>query len=101
MKRLLRRLYLATLGAALARLALAGRARRVHGRRPPPGPPARILVLRFGLLGDGTALLSPTLQRLRERFPAARIHILATPLQRPCWPTCPSSTPCSPGRPAT
>ena len=83
MKRLLRRLYLATLGAALAAFALAERTRRARGRRPPSGPPARILVLRFGLLGDGTALLSPTLQHLRERFPAARIHVLATPLQRP------------------
>jgi lipopolysaccharide heptosyltransferase II len=43
----------------------------------------RILVLRFGLLGDGTALLTPTLQRLREAFPGAEVHVLATPLQRP------------------
>ncbi len=40
-------------------------------------------MLRFGLLGDGTALLSSTLLRLRQRFPEAEIHVLATPLQRP------------------
>ena len=39
--------------------------------------------MRFGLLGDGTALLSPTLRHLREAFPGARIDVLATPLQRP------------------
>ena len=39
--------------------------------------------MRFGLLGDGTALLSPTLRHLREAFPGARVDVLATPLQRP------------------
>jgi lipopolysaccharide heptosyltransferase II len=85
MKRHLRRLYLAALSVALAAFALMqwpgqrlGRARRSR-----PEAPRRILVLRFGLLGDGTALLSSTLLRLRRRFPEAEIHVLATPLQRP------------------
>jgi heptosyltransferase-2 len=43
----------------------------------------RILVIRLGLLGDGTAFLSPALQRLKECFPQATVHVLATPLQRP------------------
>ena len=85
MKRHLRRLYLAALGFALAGFALAQGTWQWldRTRRPRPGAPARILVLRFGLLGDGTALLSSTLLRLRRRFPEAEIHVLATPLQRP------------------
>jgi lipopolysaccharide heptosyltransferase II len=86
MRRLLRRLYRTGLtvvvGAAglLARRAGATPLTRADGLR---GDPRRILVLRLGLLGDGTALLSPTLQRLRQHFPRAEVHVLATPLQRP------------------
>lgn len=83
MKRRLRRLYHAAWGAAVA---LAAVAERLSGRRADPRevpPVRRILVLRFGLLGDGTALLSPALQRLKELFPASVVHVLATPLQGP------------------
>jgi hypothetical protein len=84
MKALVRRLYAAALSAALTLYALAWRGSRLGSRRRAPGTdPQRILVLRFGLLGDGTALLSPTLRRLREAFPGARVDVLATPLQRP------------------
>jgi lipopolysaccharide heptosyltransferase II len=80
MKRLLRRLYHAALSCLLLPLGLASRI-----TTPPRvgAPVRRVLVLRFGLLGDGTALLTPTLLRLRSAFPGAEVHVLATPLQRP------------------
>ncbi|HEX2517646.1 MAG TPA: hypothetical protein VH257_23280, partial [Chloroflexota bacterium] len=84
MKALVRRLYGAALCSALLLYALAERGGRLlTARRPPSTAPQRVLVLRFGLLGDGTALLSPTLRQLRETFPGARVDVLATPLQRP------------------
>src|SRR5215207_10876315 len=80
MKRLLRRLYQAALSCLLLPLGLVA---RVSTLARDGAPVRRILVLRFGLLGDGTALLSPTLLRLRSAFPGAEVHVLATPLQRP------------------
>ena len=46
--------------------------------------PERILVLRFGLFGDGI-LLTPTLRLLRNSYPRAQIHVLATPIQVPVF----------------
>ncbi|HEV2121402.1 MAG TPA: hypothetical protein VGW38_01335, partial [Chloroflexota bacterium] len=43
---------------------------------------SRILVIRLGLLGDGV-LLTPTLRLLRQSFPKAEVHVLATPIQTP------------------
>ncbi|HEU5318654.1 MAG TPA: glycosyltransferase family 9 protein [Chloroflexota bacterium] len=43
--------------------------------------PARILVIRLGLIGDGV-LLTPALRLLRDNFPDARIDVLVTPPQR-------------------
>src|SRR5262245_9738717 len=56
--------------------------RRLSTRRYDPGTVRRVLVLRFGLLGDA-AMLTPALQVLRGRFPDARIDVVATPLQAP------------------
>lgn len=89
MKRQLRRLYHTALGGAVALAAIAERIARHRPGAPRRLPVRRILVLRFGLLGDGTALLSPALQRLKERFPASELHVLATPLQRPLLETLP------------
>ncbi|MDQ3699820.1 MAG: glycosyltransferase family 9 protein [Chloroflexota bacterium] len=83
MKRQLRRLYRVALGCTVVLAAIADWLMRHRPGAPRPLPVRRILVLRFGLLGDGTALLSPALQRLKELFPASEVHVLATPLQRP------------------
>jgi len=84
MKALLRRLYLAAIGAALAGLgALDWIARGGRMRRYDPARVRRVLVIRLGLLGDGTALLAPALHRLKAVLPQAEVHVLATSLQAP------------------
>ncbi len=84
MKALLRRLYLGAVGAALAGLgALDWIARGGRTRRYDPAHVRRVLVIRLGLLGDGTALLAPALHRLKAVLPQAEVHVLATPLQAP------------------
>ncbi|MGH2369956.1 MAG: glycosyltransferase family 9 protein, partial [Chloroflexota bacterium] len=83
MKRFLRRLYLAAITGAIVTLAAAQRLARPRSHPYRPHDVRRILVLRLGLLGDGTALLTPALRVLRESFPDAEVHVIATPLQRP------------------
>ncbi|HEX2034594.1 MAG TPA: glycosyltransferase family 9 protein [Chloroflexota bacterium] len=85
MKRLIRRLYYLTWAATIALLAAADRLSRRPShplRREEWLAPRRCLVIRLGLLGDGTALLAPALLRLKEVFPAAEVHVLATPAQQ-------------------
>lgn len=87
-KRELNRAWRRVLGAAIWLLAAAA---RVIGRRP-ASPPRRVLVMRFGLLGDAVLLL-PALRDLRNRLDRthreagtgahATIDVLVTPLQRP------------------
>lgn len=51
---------------------------REGGKPPAPiPPPRRILVVKLFALGD-MLLVTPALRALRERFPAARIEVLAT-----------------------
>jgi ADP-heptose:LPS heptosyltransferase len=64
-------------GAAIAALAPFSRA----GRDAPVPAPARILVVKLAALGD-TILLVPALRALRRRFPAARIEMLGTGVNR-------------------
>jgi lipopolysaccharide heptosyltransferase II len=71
--------FIALVGACAAVHRLA-RSRTLHAWRLPSEAPRRILVLRFGLFGDGV-LLTPTLRLLRGSFPHARIDVLATPIQ--------------------
>jgi ADP-heptose:LPS heptosyltransferase len=76
------------LGAAIWPMAVA---LRVIGRKPATAP-RRVLVMRFGLLGDGV-LVIPALRDLRDRLDRthreartgarATIDVLVTPLQRP------------------
>jgi ADP-heptose:LPS heptosyltransferase len=42
-------------------------------------PPARILVIQLQQIGD-TVIFTPTMRALRQRFPAATIDLLATPV---------------------
>src|SRR5258706_1993509 len=51
---------------------------RASGSRPGSERPARILVVELWRLGD-LVLVTPALQSLRERFPSARISLLASP----------------------
>lgn len=94
-KRALNHLYRMKIGALLQPIAILT---RWFGRRPATEP-RNILVMRFGLLGDG-ALLIPALRDLRGRLTPlpkdasttgsdgrrrARIDVLATPLQAPLF----------------
>lgn len=82
LKSLIRRLYLAYLSLVIACFALVRRAGGLRAARYDPQRVRRILVLRFGLLGDA-ALLAPALRSLKRSFPDAEVHVLATPLQAP------------------
>ncbi len=94
-KRAVNSLYRMTLGAILQPITILT---RWFGRRPSTEP-RNILVMRFGLLGDG-ALLIPALRDLRGRLTPlhqdagtrraddvrrAHIDVLATPLQAPLF----------------
>lgn len=70
----------ATLNAAArtAGFRAIGAVLRRHARVP-AAPPQRILVLQLQQLGD-SVIFTPTLRALRERFPAARIELLASPV---------------------
>ncbi|NDF08797.1 MAG: hypothetical protein EB058_08920 [Proteobacteria bacterium] len=96
-KRALNHLYRMKIGALLQPITILT---RWFGRRPSTEP-RNILVMRFGLLGDG-ALLIPALRDLRGRLTPphqsagptgmhggrrARIDVLATPLQAPLLET--------------
>jgi lipopolysaccharide heptosyltransferase II len=84
LKRFVRRSYRALLGTVCRVIGALSRV-----RRPGAGPldraaVRRVLVLRFGLLGDA-ALLTPALGLIRDAFPAAEVHVLATPGQVPLF----------------
>ena len=96
-KRALNHLYRMKIGALLQPITILT---RWFGRRPSTEP-RNILVMRFGLLGDG-ALLIPALRDLRGRLTPphqsagptgmhggrrVRIDVLATPLQAPLLET--------------
>jgi lipopolysaccharide heptosyltransferase II len=87
-----RRAYRAALRGLFALLSPAGKLGRLV--TPPYDPHAvrRILVVRLGLLGDGTALLAPALRLAKLHFPQAEVHVLATPLQAPVLAPLPSVT---------
>jgi lipopolysaccharide heptosyltransferase II len=74
-----RRLYVAVWVVVIGSLAPV---LRLWGGPKASDPPGRILVLRLGLLGDGV-LLTPALRLLRQSFPAAEVHVLASPIQVP------------------
>jgi lipopolysaccharide heptosyltransferase II len=80
LKRLLRRAYALSVAACIAAVAVLWRIRRGHAPAYDPTAVRRILVMRFGLLGDGV-LTTPALRLLRESFRHAEIHLLATPGQ--------------------
>ena len=80
LKSLLRRAYRLVFAFTIALYGLSlGRTARIA-----PANSSRILVLRFGLLGDGI-LLTPALRLLRQAWPEARIDVLATPVQVPVF----------------
>jgi heptosyltransferase-2 len=80
LKRLLRRAYVQALAACVVAIAAMWRVRRGRAAAYDPAAVRRILVMRFGLLGDGV-LTTPALRLLRESFPRAEVHLLATPGQ--------------------
>jgi ADP-heptose:LPS heptosyltransferase len=83
LKRLARRIYASALAVPLRAVAAVERARPGHTAGYDPRAVRRILVLRLpGLLGDA-ALLTPALRLLKDAFPAAEVHVLASPAQAP------------------
>ena len=85
-RRAARRLYHAALALVVAAYAALA---RLTPRCQVRATPERVLVIRLGLLGDGV-LLTPALRLLREAFPAARVDVLATPIQRVLFDTLPT-----------